>query len=159
MDELLSKFMAEFEQSNANNSNSSSSTNGGMDSMIEKLMGQMLSKEMLYQPMKDISERYPEWLVKNKSKLSIKEYELYIKQENCFKRIVSAYEAIPNDNKLIMDLMTEMNDYGQPPKDLVSDLLPNGGENIPGIFGNNNASAGAAAEADLEKLTQGCPTM
>jgi peroxin-19 len=163
MDELLNKFMAEFEQ-NAGNNNNNTANNGeiGAD-MIEKLMGQMLSKEYLYQPMKDIAERYPSWLDTNKDKLSVQEFEQYTKQETCFQRIVASYERAPNDTKVIMDLMTEMQNYGQPPKELVKDLLPPGvdfnQDGLPAIPGLTDQTL-AATDADIEKLTQqNCPTM
>ena len=35
---------------------------GGIGRLAESLMSQLLSKEILYQPMKDIGERYPAWL-------------------------------------------------------------------------------------------------
>ena len=41
-----------------------------MDSIVETMMKQLLSKEILYEPMKDIVEKYPKWLEDNKSKIS-----------------------------------------------------------------------------------------
>lgn len=35
---------------------------GAFGSLADTLMRQLLAKDVLYQPMKDIGERYPEWL-------------------------------------------------------------------------------------------------
>ena len=34
----------------------------GFGGLADSLMRQLLSKDVLYQPMKDIGDRYPEWL-------------------------------------------------------------------------------------------------
>ena len=44
-------------------------TDGGLKGMADTLMRQLLAKEILYQPMKDIGERYPEWLEAHRSAL------------------------------------------------------------------------------------------
>ncbi|KAL6976175.1 hypothetical protein U1Q18_024965 [Sarracenia purpurea var. burkii] len=41
-----------------------------MESIVETMMQQLLSKEILHEPMKEIGERYPKWLEEHKSKLS-----------------------------------------------------------------------------------------
>ena len=35
---------------------------GGFGGLADTLMRQLLAKDVLYQPMKDIGERYPDWL-------------------------------------------------------------------------------------------------
>lgn len=109
-----------------------------MDGMIEKMMEQMLSKDYLYEPMKEITNKYPVYLAENAHKLSVEEKQNYEKQYDCFVKIVAAFEKIPNDSKLIMSLMTEMQNYGNPPKELVTDFLPPGFD--PNQINANNAN-------------------
>ena len=40
---------------------------GPFGSIADGLFRQLLSKDVLYQPMKDIGERYPEWLEAHRS--------------------------------------------------------------------------------------------
>ena len=39
---------------------------GGFGSLAETIMHQLLSKDVLYQPMKEIGSRYPDWLAQHK---------------------------------------------------------------------------------------------
>jgi peroxin-19 len=48
-----------------------------MESIVETMMQQFLSKEILAEPMKEIGERYPKWLEEHKASLSKEEYERY----------------------------------------------------------------------------------
>ncbi|CAK9180346.1 unnamed protein product [Ilex paraguariensis] len=54
--------------------------NNDMESIVETMMQQLLSKEILHEPMKEVGERYPKWLADNKTKLSSQEYERYSHQ-------------------------------------------------------------------------------
>ena len=46
-----------------------------MGSVVDGMMKQLLSKEFMYEPMKDICEKFPKWLAENKGKLSEEDYE------------------------------------------------------------------------------------
>lgn len=48
------------------------------DSVIDGMMEQLLAKDLMYQPMKQVAERFPSWLQANKSKLSDSEYIEYV---------------------------------------------------------------------------------
>ena len=111
--------------------------------MIERMMQQMLSKEYLYQPMKDITASYPPWIAAHAASLSAGEVEQYRAQQRCFERIVAVYEREGGggggEGKEVMDIMAEMQRYGQPPKELVHDMLP------PGMMGEGGGEVGAGA--------------
>ena len=49
-----------------------------MGNVVDGMMKQLLSKEFMYEPMKDISERFPKWLAQNKDKLSSDDYEKWV---------------------------------------------------------------------------------
>merc|ERR1712039_366454 len=57
--------------------------NGGEDheevvgQVVDGMMKQLLSKEVMYEPMKDICNEFPQWLAENKSELSEEEYQKY----------------------------------------------------------------------------------
>ncbi|KAI8071364.1 Pex19 protein [Gongronella butleri] len=104
--------------------------NGDFENVLEGMMSQLMSKEMLYEPMKELAEKYPEWLASNKEKTDKEEYAKYEQQFDMCKQIVAAYEAPGFDEKSddqakhIMDLMTKMQDLGQPPASLLEEMAP-----------------------------------
>ncbi|KAM7525572.1 hypothetical protein LguiA_015474 [Lonicera macranthoides] len=95
-----------------------------MDSIVETMMQQLLSKEVLHEPMKEIGERYPKWLEDHKSKLSGEEYDRYYCQYELIKDLNRAYESEPSNFNKIVDLMQKMQECGQPPSDIVQELAP-----------------------------------
>ena len=48
---------------------------GDSDEVVDGMMRQLLSKELMYDPMKQVCERFPRWLAESKDKLSENEYE------------------------------------------------------------------------------------
>ncbi|ORX46263.1 Pex19 protein [Hesseltinella vesiculosa] len=104
--------------------------NGDFENVLEGMMSQLMSKEMLYEPMKDLVGKYPAWLEANKASTEKDQYEKYQQQYEMCQKIVAAYEA-PDFNekdeaqgKKIMDMMTQMQDLGQPPASLLEDMAP-----------------------------------
>ncbi|KAI8388846.1 Pex19 protein [Radiomyces spectabilis] len=117
-------------------------TDGGeFENVLEGMMSQLMSKEMLYEPMKEMAQKYPEWLAENKDKITQAEYEDYLKQLDVCKQIVARYEDPKFDEKNedqakgIMELMTKMQDLGQPPASLLEQMAPGmglgNGEGMP----------------------------
>ncbi|KAI9274340.1 Pex19 protein [Phascolomyces articulosus] len=110
--------------------------NGEFENVLEGMMQQLMSKELLYEPMKDMASKYPDWLKENKDKLSQAEYEKYEKQHELCKQVVAKYDASNFDEKNeaqsreIMDLMQKMQDLGQPPASMLEELAGPGGLNL-----------------------------
>ncbi len=76
--------------------------------------------------------QYPDWLSENKEKLSEAEYDNYSKQLNLMTRICTEFEEEKEEDpettkaqrfERIIDLMQQMQDCGQPPKDIVGDMV------------------------------------
>ncbi|GLT91070.1 hypothetical protein SLE2022_089790 [Rubroshorea leprosula] len=95
-----------------------------MESIVENMMQQLLSKEILHEPMKEIGDRYPKWLEEHKDGLSIEEYERYSRQYQLIQDLNIVYENEPNNFTKIFNLMQKMQECGQPPNDLVQELSP-----------------------------------
>ncbi|XP_068650188.1 peroxisome biogenesis protein 19-1-like [Aristolochia californica] len=95
-----------------------------MDSIVETMMQQLLSKEILHEPMKEIGERYPKWLEEHKTELKQEEYERYCRQYELIKKLNEVYENDPSNFPQIFDLMQRMQECGQPPNDIVQELTP-----------------------------------
>lgn len=114
--------------------------------VVDNMMRQLLAKDVMYVPMKQICEKYPEWLAENESKLSSTEYENYGKQYQHFQRLVAVYETEPENFPRLMELMQDMQETGQPPAEIIKELapglefgpdgmpmLPNMGPGVPGM--------------------------
>lgn len=99
---------------------------GEIDKFVETIMGQMLSKDYLYQPIKELADKYPAYLASNREKLAEAELTNYEKQHACIQKIVVTLEAEGNNQTQIMSLMSEMQSYGSPPAELVEGFLPPG---------------------------------
>jgi peroxin-19 len=76
-DEMTENMMKEFESTMKGIGPSSfgGDEEDGMGDVVDGMMKQLLSKEFMYEPMKDICERFPTWLAENKEKLSPEDYE------------------------------------------------------------------------------------
>ena len=55
--------------------------------MMEGMMQSLLSKELLYTPMKDIADKFPDWLADNRNRGSEEEFIKYNKQFELTKKI------------------------------------------------------------------------
>jgi len=114
-EEMMNSIMGEFtKMSNAKDS----------DTVVDGVMKQLLDKELMYGPMKEVCQRFPSWLASNKDELSHKEYERYGQQYQYFQRIVRVYETEPENFDRLMELMQDIQEYGQPPVDIIKELAP-----------------------------------
>jgi len=95
-----------------------------VQSLIDSLMQQLLSKEVLYQPMKDIAGKYPEWLQKNKGTLSGEDFAKYSKQHEDILNVCAIYEGESVDYDKLIVAMQAVQACGQPPQEIVSELAP-----------------------------------
>ncbi|KAF1328761.1 Peroxin 19-1, partial [Globisporangium splendens] len=111
MEEMMKKFESMGEKSD-------------FQDLVDGMMQQLLSKDVMYDPMKQICERYPEWLAEKESLLSKEDYERYGKQYQYFQQIIAVYESEPDNFPRLSELMQEMQETGQPPSEIVKDLAP-----------------------------------
>lgn len=122
---------------------------GGKDdfnAVLEGMMKQLLTKDLMYTPMKQICEKFPGWLARNRSSLPKPEYEKFGKQYQCFQQLVMTYETDPDNFSRITALMQDLQEYGNPPAEIITEIapgieltadgiptLPNMGPGIPGV--------------------------
>jgi len=95
-----------------------------MESIVETMMQQLLSKEILHEPMKEIAEKYPKWLEDHKSSLSKEEYERYAHQYELIRNLNEVYDNDAGNFNRIVELMQKMQECGQPPNEIVQELAP-----------------------------------
>lgn len=98
--------------------------NGELQSMVDTVMRQLLSKEVLYEPLREISAKYPEWLQRNEGKVSAEDRERYETQLRCIERLCAAYETPDSGFDEVLGLMQEIQQCGQPPEEIIKELAP-----------------------------------
>eukprot|EP00890_Picochlorum_soloecismus_P000489 jgi/Picsp_1/1440/NSC_04919-R1_protein len=91
---------------------------------LDGIMKQLVSKDVLYQPMKDICEKYPSWLEKEKGTLDSDDYRKYHDQYTIISKMCKLYETDPENFGMIMHLLQEMQQLGEPPSEIMKELAP-----------------------------------
>ncbi|RMD39745.1 hypothetical protein DV735_g5391, partial [Chaetothyriales sp. CBS 134920] len=103
---------------------------GDMSKMLLGMMEQLTNKEMLYEPMDELNQKFPAWLERNKEKLTKEDYGRYTRQRDIVKEIVSKFEEKgysdddPQCREFIWEKMQKMQEQGAPPEDLVQNPMP-----------------------------------
>ncbi|KAL7918364.1 Pex19 protein family domain-containing protein [Trichoderma austrokoningii] len=96
--------------------------------MLMGMMEQLTNKEILYEPMKELHDKFPEWLAKNKDSTSSEDLKRYAEQQTIVAEIVAKFnergysDSNAADREYIVDRMQKMQAAGSPPPDLVGDM-------------------------------------
>ncbi|XP_061193072.1 peroxisomal biogenesis factor 19-like [Saccostrea echinata] len=124
----------------------------GFMPMMQGMMKTLLSKEVLYPSLKELSQKYPKWIEENKDKVETQQMIKYREHDRIVREICVEFEAehmsdTEDVKKLrferIVDLMQQMQNMGQPPKEIVGDMAP-------GLEFDENG---------IPKMPNGCPMM
>lgn len=91
---------------------------------MDSMMKQLLSKDVLEEPMREIGERYPAWLEANRSTLNPEDLARYTKQLKYIRQLCAVYDSDPDNFEAIVGLMQHMQECGQPPAEIVNELAP-----------------------------------
>ena len=111
--------------------------------MMENMMQSLLSFDVLYPPLKELCNKYPEWLAENRTSLKPMEYEKYNKQFDVTLQLCQEFENHQNlkvsKTKIsediqqkhfekVFELMQRMQSHGNPPADIVGEFgaIPSG---------------------------------
>jgi peroxin-19 len=82
--------------------------------MLLGMMEQLTNKDILYEPMKELNDKFPEWMVKNKDKTSKEDMKRFEEQQVLVKEIVTKFEestysdANTKDREYIVDRMQKV---------------------------------------------------
>ncbi|XP_071576564.1 peroxisomal biogenesis factor 19 [Temnothorax nylanderi] len=97
---------------------------------MQGMMEHLLSKEILYPSLKELSDKYPAWLEEHKATLNPSDLQRYTKQSELMQKVCTELEKEKEDDaedvkqrrfQCVLKLMTEMQNYGQAPDDLVGE--------------------------------------
>ena len=92
--------------------------------VIDGVMRQLLSKDLMYIPIQQICEKFPEWLAFHRGNFREMEYDNYGKMYQVFQKILAVYDLEPDNFPRLMELMFDVQKYGQPPAEIIKDLAP-----------------------------------
>lgn len=90
---------------------------GGEEDFSKMLLGmmeQLTNKEILYEPMKELNDKFPEWLEKNRDKTPEADLKRYVEQQAMVKEIVAKFDqptfsdANAEDRQYIVDRMQKV---------------------------------------------------
>ncbi|XP_049454675.1 peroxisomal biogenesis factor 19 [Epinephelus fuscoguttatus] len=130
------------------------SDDGNILPIMQSIMQNLLSKEVLYPSLKEITTKYPEWLDANKPSLSPEDYQRYEQQSKIMGEICKQFEEEGPEDKegtfeSIMDLMQKLQDLGQPPKELAGDAPPGFNFDMESLNLPGGPGAGAADQCSI----------
>ena len=137
-----------------------------MSKLLVDMLEQLSSKEILYEPIKDLNSKFPEYLQKNKDSLEDGQYRIYQQQYEMTNQILAVFDASDyNDgDKQKRDqvnvLLEALQELGQPPAEIVGEV-----GDLPGFGGGAGCVPGSDSlnfsEKDLppgfdKQLEEGC---
>lgn len=96
----------------------------GMQGAMQELVQQIMSKDVLYEPMVELRDKYPQWLAANQLSLSTEDRNRYMRQHQLIGLICQEYERPDVNYDRLTDLMAAVQELGQPPREIVSQLAP-----------------------------------
>ncbi|KAF1849759.1 Pex19-domain-containing protein [Cucurbitaria berberidis CBS 394.84] len=140
-DDMLAQMLASME------SGGFGGEEGGDEDFSKVLMGmmeQLTNRDILYEPMKELDDKFPKWMEGNKDKVPKDDLTRYEEQQTLVREIVGRFErkgysdSNAGDREYIVERMQKMQAAGSPPPDLVGDMN--------------------AAQEALQEMDQGCPT-
>nr|XP_023013539.1 peroxisomal biogenesis factor 19 [Leptinotarsa decemlineata] len=125
---------------------------------MQGMMQGLLSKEVLGPSLEDFVQKLPEYIENNKEKLDKKDVERYENQKKLMEEVLvelnEEKETDSNDVKKerfmkVLGLMQKLQDYGQPPSELVGDLETPFGFDPQGNPLNSENNPGSNSECNI----------
>ncbi|XP_053224120.1 DDB1- and CUL4-associated factor 8 isoform X2 [Podarcis raffonei] len=131
---------------------------GSLLPIMQSIMQNLLSKDVLYPSLKEITEKYPEWLQSHRDSLPQEQFEKYQEQHSIMGRICEQFEAeLPTDGdtehkarfEMVLDLMQQLQDLGHPPKELAGESPPGLNFDLEGMNLPDTASSGGGDQCQI----------
>lgn len=98
--------------------------------VMQGMLQHLLSKEILYPSLKELVDKYPEWLEERKTRISSGDLQRFTKQLELMRQVCTELEKEKDDDTetikkerfdLVMSLMQEVQGCGQLPEELIGD--------------------------------------
>ena len=88
-DDMLAQMLKEMQNSGLDGA---AGDEEGFNKMLLGMMEQLTNKEILYEPMKELHVKFPDWMAKNKSKTKAEDLKRYEEQQRLVGEIVGRFE-------------------------------------------------------------------
>merc|ERR1711915_805380 len=95
---------------------------------MQTMLSNILSKDILYEPIKSVVCKFPAWLANNRHKITAEEFSKYSKQYALMQKVVEIFDS-ENDSddkakkdinfEKRMEIMQELQVLGDPPAELI----------------------------------------
>lgn len=133
-----------------------------MSKLLTDMLDQLLSKDVLYDPIKELNTKFPAYLLEQKTVLGPEQHATYTRQYEVTEKIVAVFEA-PDYNgedeatrDHVNDLLESLQELGNPPPELVGD-----DKDFPGFGGLGDQEGFDFDSKDLppgfeKQLEDGC---
>ncbi|QRW07151.1 peroxisome biogenesis protein 19-1 [Ceratobasidium sp. AG-Ba] len=101
----------------------------GLQGMIEGMMGQLMGKEILYEPLVELDAKFPPYFDEHPN-LSEEDKKKYKAQHELVKKIIAVFEQPnysddnPEMSKQVLEFMNEMQELGSPPNEILGEMPP-----------------------------------
>ncbi|KAJ7058132.1 Pex19 protein family-domain-containing protein [Mycena amicta] len=98
--------------------------------LLENMMGELMSKEILYDPLKELAEKFPPYLASPPAPISTEERKRYEDQLQRVQAILALFDKPtysdedPEARESVVALMAEMQSFGSPPAELMGPVPP-----------------------------------
>ena len=117
-DPIFEEINKAFKLGDTNEESNGSPIDQQLDSLMTSIMDELLSKEVLYEPLKELSTKYPKWLQEHSNDCNI---ETYKKQFKLHERIVQLFEKDDvEERSKIEELFSKLQELGNPPDELLA---------------------------------------
>lgn len=109
-DDMLAKMLTELQDGGVEGAGDDE----GFNKMLLGMMEQLTNKEILYEPMKELHDKFPAWMSKNRSTTSADDLRRYDKQQRLVGEIVEKFEqrsysdSHSPDREFIVDRMQQV---------------------------------------------------
>ncbi|KAJ6478568.1 Pex19 protein family-domain-containing protein [Mycena vitilis] len=97
---------------------------------LENMMGELMNKEVLYEPLTELADKFPPYLASPPTPLSADDRTRYEAQLSRVRAILAIFDAPDFDDanaktrETVVALMAEMQSFGSPPTELMGPLPP-----------------------------------
>ena len=88
-DDMLAQMLKEMQNSGLDGA---AGDEEGFNKMLLGMMEQLTNKEILYEPMKELHDKFPDWMAKNKSRTKAEDLKRYEEQQRLVGEIVGRFE-------------------------------------------------------------------
>lgn len=96
--------------------------------LLDNMMNQLMTKDVLYEPLKELEEAYPQYLANPTAPITDDDRQKYDLQLACVRKILAVFsgadysDSNPTMKASITDLMNELQTYGSPPAEVMGPI-------------------------------------